>query len=69
MAVDMEDSARKGKEKVTKSPKVTKKWGDSGKARGTGGKSLDSHCYEAQHRAELETPSEATATIQMPQSR
>jgi hypothetical protein len=67
--VDVEDSAHKGKEKVTKLPKVTKKRGDSGKACGTGGKSLDSRRYEAQRRAELETPSEATATIQMPQSR
>jgi hypothetical protein len=65
----MEDSAGKGKEKLAESPKVTKKWGGSGKARGTGGKSLASHCFEAQHCAELETPSEATATIQMPKPR
>jgi hypothetical protein len=65
----MEDSAGKGKQKLAESPKVTKKWSGSGKAHGTGGKSLDSPRFEAQHCAELETPSEATATIQMPKSR
>jgi hypothetical protein len=29
MAADVEDSARKGKEKVAELPKVTKKWGGS----------------------------------------
>jgi hypothetical protein len=66
---DVEDSARKGKEKVTDLPKSTKKRGGSGRSRGTGGKSLDSHRFEAQRRAELETPSEATATISMPKSK
>jgi hypothetical protein len=61
MAADLEDSARKGKGKVT-----TKKQGGSGKSRGTGGRSLDSRRFEAQRRAELETPSEATATISLP---
>jgi hypothetical protein len=55
MAADVEDSARKGKGKVT-----TKKQGGSGKSRGTGGRSLDSCRFKAQRRAELETPSEAT---------
>jgi hypothetical protein len=49
--------------------KVTKKRGGSEKARGTGGKSLDSRRFKAQRRAELEMPSEATATIRMPTSR
>jgi hypothetical protein len=66
MAADVEDSARKGKEKVAELPKVTKKWGGSWKAHGTGGNSLDARRFEAQHRVELETPSEATDTIQMP---
>jgi hypothetical protein len=69
MAAYVEDSARKGKEKVAESPNVTKKWDGSGKARGIGGKSLDSHRFEAQRRAELETPSETTTTIRMPKSR
>jgi hypothetical protein len=65
----VEDSAHKGKEKVAKLPKVTEKRGGSGKACGTGRKSLDSRRFEAQRRAELEMPSEATATIRMPKSR
>jgi hypothetical protein len=69
MAADVEDSACKGKEKVAELPKVTEKWGGSRKSRGTGGKSLDSRCFEDQCHAELETPAEATATIHMPNSR
>jgi hypothetical protein len=41
----------------------------SGKTRGGGGKSVDSRRFEAQRRAELETPSENTATINLPKSR
>jgi hypothetical protein len=67
-AADVEDSARKGKEKVEESQQVTKKRRGSVKARGTCRKSLDSCRFEAQRRAALETPSEATTTIQMPQS-
>jgi hypothetical protein len=63
------DSTRKGKEKVAELPKGTKKRGGSGRSRGTGRKSLYSRRFEAQHRAELETPSEATATISMPKSK
>jgi hypothetical protein len=62
--VDVEDSAHMGKEKV-----VTKKRGGSRKSRGGGGKSLDSRRFEVQHCAELETPSETTATISLPKSR
>jgi hypothetical protein len=69
MAADVEDLARKGKEKVAELPKVTKKRGGSGMSHGTGRKSLDSHRFEAQHRPELETPSKATATISMPKSK
>jgi hypothetical protein len=69
MAADVEDTARKGKQKVAQLPKTTKRQGGSGKPRGTGGKSLDSHRFEAQHRAELETPSEATTTISLPKSK
>jgi hypothetical protein len=58
---DVEDSALKGKGKAT-----TKKRGSGGKSRGAGGRSLDSCHFEAQCRAELETPSEATATISLP---
>jgi hypothetical protein len=61
---DVEDSARKGRGKV-----ATKKRGDSGKSRGGGGRSLDSHHFEAQHHAELETPFETTATISLPKSK
>jgi hypothetical protein len=53
-----------GKAKV-----ATKKHGGSGKSRGGGRKSLDSRRFEAQHRAELETPSETIATISLPKSR
>jgi hypothetical protein len=64
MAADVEDSARTGKAKV-----ATKKRGGSGKSRGGGRKSLDSRRFEAQRCAELETPSETTATISLPKSR
>jgi hypothetical protein len=64
MAADVEDSARKGKAKV-----ATKKRGGSKKSRGGGGKPLDSRRFEAQCRAEVETPSETTATISLPKSR
>jgi hypothetical protein len=64
MAGDVDDMARTAKMKV-----VTKKRGSSGKPRGGGGKSTDSHRSEAQRRAELEMPSENTATINLPKSR
>jgi hypothetical protein len=64
MAGDIDDTARMAKAKV-----VTKKWGSSAKPRGGGGKSTDSRRFEAQRRAELETPSENTATINLPKSR
>jgi hypothetical protein len=61
MAGDIDDTARTAKTKVT-----TKKQGGSAKSRGGGGKSTDSGRFEAQRRAELETPSENTATINLP---
>jgi hypothetical protein len=61
---DIDDTARTVKTKVT-----TKKWDSSVKSRGGGGKSTDSCRFEAQRRAELETPSENTATINLPKSR
>jgi hypothetical protein len=64
MAGDVDDTARTAKAKV-----VTKKRGSSAKPRGGGGKSTDSRHFEAQRRAELETPSENTATINLPKSR
>jgi hypothetical protein len=64
MAGDVDDIARMVKMKV-----VTKKRGSSVKPRGGGGKSTDSRRFEAQRRAELETPSENTATINLPKSR
>jgi hypothetical protein len=64
MAGDVDDIARMTKAKV-----VPKKRGSSGKPHGGGGKSTDSRRFEAQHRAELETPSENTATINLPKSR
>jgi hypothetical protein len=64
MAGDTDDIARTAKAKV-----VTKKRGSSAKPRGGGGKSTDSRRFEAQRRAELETPSENTATINLPKSR
>jgi hypothetical protein len=64
MAGNVEDTAQKTQEKV-----VAKKRAGSGKTRGGGGKSADSSRFEAQCRAELETPSENTATINLPKSR
>jgi hypothetical protein len=64
MAGDVDDTARTTKAKV-----VPKKRGSSGKPRGGGGKSTDSRHFEAQRRAELEMPSENTATINLPESR
>jgi hypothetical protein len=64
MTADVEDLACKGKGKVT-----TKKQGGGGKSRRAGGRSLDSRRFEAQRRAKLETPSEATATISLPKSK
>jgi hypothetical protein len=69
MAVDVEDSARKSKGKVTQLPKTTKKRGGGGKSRGTGGRSLDSRHFEAQRHADLEMPFEANATISLPKSK
>jgi hypothetical protein len=63
-AGDVDDIARMVKTKV-----VTKKRGSSARPCGGGGKSTDSHRFEAQSRAELETPSENTATINLPKSR
>jgi hypothetical protein len=64
MAEDVDDTARTAKTKAT-----TKKRGGSAKSRGGGGKSTDSRCFKAQRRAELETPSENTASINLPKSR
>jgi hypothetical protein len=64
MAGDIDDIARTVKMKV-----ATKKRSSSAKSHGGGGKSIDSHRFEGQHRAELETPSETTATINLPKSR
>jgi hypothetical protein len=64
MAGDADDTARTTKEKV-----IPKKRVGSGKPRGGGGKSTDSRHFEAQCRAELETPSESTATINLPKSK
>jgi hypothetical protein len=64
MAADVEDSARTSKAKV-----ATNKQGGSRKSRGGGRKTLDSRRFEAQRRAELETPSENTAAISLPKSR
>jgi hypothetical protein len=64
MAGNVEDIAHTTQEKA-----VSKKRGGSGKTRGGGGKSADSRHFEAQRRAELETPSENTATINLPKSR
>jgi hypothetical protein len=64
MAGDVDDTARTAKTKVT-----TKKQGGSAKSCGGGGKSTDSRHFEAQRRAELETPFENTATINLPKSR
>jgi hypothetical protein len=64
MAGDVEDTTRTTQEKV-----IPKKWAGSRKTHGGGGKSTDSRRFEAQRRAELETPSENTATINLPKSR
>jgi hypothetical protein len=64
MVGDVDDTACMVKTKV-----VTKKRGSSEKPRGGGGKSTNSRRFEAQRRAELETPSENTATINLPKSR
>jgi hypothetical protein len=63
MAGDVDDISRMAKAKV-----VTKKQGSSAKPRGGGRKPTDSRRFEAQRRAELETPSENTATINLPKS-
>jgi hypothetical protein len=64
MAGNVDDIAHTAQEKV-----VPKKWAGGGKTRDGGGKSVDSRRFEAQRRAELETPSENTATINLPKSR
>jgi hypothetical protein len=64
MAADVEDLARTGRAKV-----AIRKRGGSGKSRGGGRKTLDSRHFEAQRCAELETPSENTATTSLPKSR
>jgi hypothetical protein len=64
MAGNVEDTAHMTQEKV-----VAKKRAGSGKTRGGSGKSADSRRFEAQRRAELEMPSENTATINLPKSR
>jgi hypothetical protein len=64
MAGNVEDTAHMTQEKV-----VPKKWASSGKTRGSSGKSVDSCRFEAQRRAELKTPSENTATINLPKLR
>jgi hypothetical protein len=64
MAGNAEDTAHTIPEKA-----VSKKRGGSGKTRGGGGKATDSRRFETQRRAELETPSESTATINLPKSR
>jgi hypothetical protein len=64
MAGNVNDTAHTTQEKV-----IPKKRAGSGKTRGGGGKSVDSRHFEAQRRAELETPSENTATINLPKSR
>jgi hypothetical protein len=64
MAGNVEDTAHTTQEKV-----VPKKRAGSGKTHGGGGKFVDSRRFEAQRRAELETPSENTATINLPKSR
>jgi hypothetical protein len=63
-AGEVDDTARTVKTKV-----VTKKRGSSVKPHGGGGKSTDSRRFKAQRRADLETPSENTATINLPKSR
>jgi hypothetical protein len=64
MAGNVEDTAHTTQEKT-----VSKKQAGSGKTRGGGGKSADSHRFKAQRRAELETPFENTTTINLPKSR
>jgi hypothetical protein len=64
MAGNVEDTAHTTQEKA-----VSKKWVGSGKTRGGGRKSANSRRFEAQRRAELEMPSENTATINLPKSR
>jgi hypothetical protein len=54
---------------TTQDKVIPKKRASSGKTRGCGGKSVDSRHFEAQRRAELEMPSENTATINLPKSR
>jgi hypothetical protein len=64
MTGDVDDTARMTKAKV-----VPKKRGSSGKPPGGGGKSTNTCHFKAQRWAELETPSENTATINLPKSR
>jgi hypothetical protein len=60
MAGNLDDTAHMTQEKV-----VPKKRAGSCKTRGGGRKSVDSCHFEAQRRAELETPSENTAMIRL----
>jgi hypothetical protein len=64
MAGDIDDTARMTKAKV-----VTKKRASSAKPHGGGEESTDSCHFKAQRRAELETPSKNTATINLSKSR
>jgi hypothetical protein len=64
MAGNVDDIAHTTQEKA-----VPKKRAGSGKTHGGGRKSVDSHHFEAQRMVELETPSENTATINLPKSR
>jgi hypothetical protein len=63
-AGDVDDTACTVKAEVT-----TKKRGSGAKSHGGGGKSIDSRRFEAQRRAELEMPSENTASINLLKSR
>jgi hypothetical protein len=64
MAGNVDDTAHTTQEKA-----VPKKQAGSGKTCGGGGKSADSRRFKAQRRAELETPSENTTTINLPKLR
>jgi hypothetical protein len=66
---NMKDSTREGKEEMAEALKVTNIRAGGGRVCGAGRKILDSHRLEAQRPTELEAPSEAIATIQMPKVR
>jgi hypothetical protein len=67
--VDAGELSRGRKEEVTETPKMSRRRIGGERVRGAGGRIIDSPSQEALCRTELDTASEATATIHMPKKR